>query len=154
MHFSPCWALFQPLRLDSRHTSKHLIRTPHRTGSGTSPRPRPRPQLSTRSKRRLQRSDILLLIKSNIQDKGHPADHTATRAQIHLPQTLQQHDDPCTPGLPPCGYKRSPGSLRKKRTRHFTVCSSLPILAIDSITLRDLGLTPSLDQLVSPTMST
>jgi hypothetical protein len=85
----------------------------HRPGSGTHPSPRPR--LFTWSKHRLQGPDILLLIKSSAQDKGHPKDHTITGTRIHLLSTLQQPDYPCTPAPPPpCGYKRSPDSPRDK----------------------------------------
>jgi hypothetical protein len=50
----------------TRHTYKCFIRAPHRTGSGTHPSPRAWPRFSNWSKRMLQGSDILLLIKSSI----------------------------------------------------------------------------------------
>jgi hypothetical protein len=102
-------------------------------------------------KTRIQESDILFLIKSNSQDKGHPDGHTATGARINPLSTLRR---PLYPWAPPCGYKRrSPGSP-KNRGHHFTVCPPLSILALVSITHKDLGSTPSLDQLVPPTTST
>jgi hypothetical protein len=56
----------------TRYTYKCLIRAPDKDRLGYASEPRPRPRLSTRSKHRLQGSDVLLPIKDNVQDKGHP----------------------------------------------------------------------------------
>jgi hypothetical protein len=104
----------QPLRLDILiNVSSAPL---HRTGSGTRSSLRTRPRLSTWSKCRLQGSNILLLTKDDAKDRGHLVDHTATGARTHLLWPQQQHDNPCTPGLPPYDYKwRSPGSPRRER---------------------------------------
>jgi hypothetical protein len=101
-------------------------------------------------KTRIQELNILLLIKSNMQDKGHPDAHTATGARIYPLSTLRR---PLYPWAPPCVYKRSLGSL-EDRGQHFTIFPPLLILTLASITHRDLGSTPFLNELAPSTTST
>jgi hypothetical protein len=89
------------------------------------------------------------------KDKGHPVGHTTT--EIGRASDGHNNSNICTPRPPPCNYKkRSPGpSLGRLRTTfHRSLLTHLLILAPASTILRDLGLTPSSDLLVSPTMST
>jgi hypothetical protein len=134
MHFSPYSSLFQPLRL------RRLI---DKIGSSTHPSPRPWPRLCL-VKIRDTRTEHLPPDQRQQPGQGHPDGHTAIGARDH-PLSTTMYDNPCTHGLPPCGYKRrSPGSPGEGNTTlHRWPPRS--ILALASITHMNLGSTPSLD---------
>jgi hypothetical protein len=143
MHFQPYLSLCQQLGHGQRH---------HQTGSGTHPSPRPWPRLSTRSKMQIHGLDILLLVQVNSKYEGHTDDHTGYRGSASSP--LRYTTNCGAPESPPLGYKkRSLGLHSGRRTLHGFSPPRL-ILALASITTRDLGTSPFADRLVSPTTST
>jgi hypothetical protein len=84
-------------------------------------------------------ASALYLVKAQVTGTGHPSPNqrqhpgqVPSRRPYYYrgsdSSPLQWLDDLCTPGLPPCGYKRrSPGSPGD-RGQHFTVGSPLSIL--------------------------
>jgi hypothetical protein len=143
MRFLPYLSLFQQLRLGQRL---------YQVGSGTCPSPRSRPQLSARSRCKIQGSDVLPLVQVNHQYKVYSVGHAGYRGLDSYP--LLNTTSLGAPGNPPWGYKRRSSGLQTAGEHLTSFHHPRLILALASITTRDLGSTPSLDQLVPPTTST
>jgi hypothetical protein len=145
MHVSPCWALFQPLRLDALLNVSSTPLIGHARVCIWAPDPG---------------LDCLPDQSTGYRNWTSFSWSKATSRTRALPPTIllpglgfiysimtQEHLNSWSP---PCSYKRRSPWSPGEGEQHFTVCSPLSILALASITLIDLGFSPSLDQLVPP----
>jgi hypothetical protein len=80
------------------------------------------------------------------QQPGHEPSQWPYCYRGSVSPTLNNYDNPCTLGLPPCGYKRRSPGPPWDRGQHFTVCHPCSILSLASIIHRDLGSTLSLSR--------
>jgi hypothetical protein len=98
-------------------------------------------------KNRLQGRDTLLITESDNKDEIAHADHAATGLGHVSFDHNKQRKHPCTPGPPPCDYKRrNPGSSMGGSRLHSTQLSSPRMLALCLNHTRRLG-THSLSRL-------
>jgi hypothetical protein len=123
----------------------------HQIGSGMRLSPRSCPRLFAWSRCKYRDRMSSSWLKSIASTKAiYTVVHTGYRGSDSSPPHTTNRG---APRIPPWGYKRrSPGLQTGRRTLHM-FSPFTTILALTSIT-RDLGYSPSLEWLVSPTTST